>query len=140
MGNAGLYTRQGREGDLLSAQIILLIAALMRVESGGSTSLATPGPRGEVGCLQIRPVVIRDLNRIAGRQRFTMADRLDRSRSVEIFNAYVYHYATAERIGREPTLEDMARIWNGGPRGYRKPETAAYWQKVRAEMLTNARR
>lgn len=122
----------------MSPALAILASAVVAVESGGNASAV--GARGEVGALQIRPVVVRDLNRIAGRQRFTLEDRRNYSRSIEMFRAYLGHYATPERIGREPSLEDMARIWNGGPHGWRKPSTKAYWLKVRAEMESHGRR
>jgi len=31
--------------------------------------------------------------------------------------------------------EDIARIHNGGPNGYKKTATDQYWVKVRAEIL-----
>ena len=34
------------------------------------------------------------------------------------------------------TAETYARIWNGGPDGWRKPTTAAYWRKVRVKLET----
>ena len=39
-------------------------------------------------------------------------------------------YATEERLGRPVTLEDIARIHNGGPNGYKKQSTIPYWKKV----------
>lgn len=30
--------------------------------------------------------------------------------------------------------EARARIWNGGPRGYRKDSTKKYWKKVKEAM------
>jgi hypothetical protein len=38
------------------------------------------------------------------------------------------------QTGRTPTDEVYARIWNGGPNGWRKASTRQYWQRVRAEM------
>ena len=32
------------------------------------------------------------------------------------------------------TAEDMARGWNGGPRGIDKPSTLGYWEKVKEEI------
>ena len=43
-------------------------------------------------------------------------------------------YATVERLGRKPTLEDIARIHNGGPNGWKKKSTDAYWAKVKKEL------
>lgn len=50
-------------------------------------------------------------------------------------------YATVKRLGRVPTVEDIARIHNGGPNGYKKTATTPaqklklknldkYWAKV----------
>ena len=36
--------------------------------------------------------------------------------------------------GKAPTLEVLARIYNGGPSGWRKKSTEAYWKKVRKEI------
>ena len=44
--------------------------------------------------------------------------------------AYMKRYATEARLGHAPTDEDMARIHNGGPNGYKNPATVAYWQRV----------
>jgi len=43
-------------------------------------------------------------------------------------------YATEEKIGREPTDEDRARIWNGGPMGWRNKATIGYWNKVKKHL------
>ena len=40
-------------------------------------------------------------------------------------------YATRARLGRSPTDQDLARIHNGGPNGYKNPATLGYWQKVK---------
>ena len=32
------------------------------------------------------------------------------------------------------TAEEMARCWNGGPRGLDKPATEIYWNKVESEL------
>ena len=44
------------------------------------------------------------------------------------------HYATEARLGHPPTNEDLARIHNGGPDGYKKPATVGYWQKVQSHL------
>eukprot|EP01024_Parvocaulis_polyphysoides_P076415 TRINITY_DN99270_c0_g1_i1.p1 TRINITY_DN99270_c0_g1~~TRINITY_DN99270_c0_g1_i1.p1 ORF type:complete len:128 (-),score=24.88 TRINITY_DN99270_c0_g1_i1:4-387(-) len=48
--------------------------------------------------------------------------------------AYMKRYATFERLGREPSFEDIARIHNGGPNGYNNPHTQPYWEKVLAVL------
>ncbi|MDP6249404.1 MAG: hypothetical protein QGH26_01040 [Candidatus Pacebacteria bacterium] len=57
-------------------------------------------------------------------------------RSIAICREYIDYYAIERRIGREPTLQDMARIWNGGPNGYKKPSTKKYWEKVKEVLKT----
>ena len=114
--------------------ISLLIPALIAVESGGN--IAAIGDHGNaVGCLQIRAECIADVNRIAG-TAYTPSDRLSREKSAEICRLYLTHYGNAyrRRTGKEPTAEILARIWNGGPRGYARSATAHYWEKTRREL------
>lgn len=108
-----------------------LIVALFLVESGGR--LHPPDGRdGEVGPLQVRACVIADLNRWG--YPYTLDDARDLEKSKQICTIYLAHYATRARLGREPTLQDMARIWNGGPDGWRKRSTLPYWHKVKARL------
>ena len=51
-------------------------------------------------------------------------------KSKEIMQAYANRYATASRLGREPTFEDAARIHNGGPNGYKKSCTEKYFKSI----------
>ena len=44
---------------------------------------------------------------------------------------YMRRYATPARLGRPVTQEDVARIHNGGPNGYKNPATKQYWEKVK---------
>jgi hypothetical protein len=121
----------------MNPAIMKLIAAMIVVDSGGVNDAI--GRRGEVGCLQITPAVIEDINRFQSAVRFELQNALDREMSITICRIYLGEYATAARIGREPTLEDMARIWNGGPTGWFKETTVPYWRKVSAQMLGGAR-
>ncbi len=105
------------------------IARLVAVESGGRANAVGDGGRA-VGILQIHAGLVADVNRIAGRH-FTLADRLDPQKSAEMCRIYLSHYATKARLGHEPTMQDMARIWNGGPAGWRKGATLGYWQRVK---------
>ena len=50
--------------------------------------------------------------------------------SLQVFRRYIARYATERRLGRKPTLEDEARIWNGGPNGYKRAATKPYWNKT----------
>lgn len=113
-----------------------LIDALIEVESNGDDNAI-----GDMhlqnrahGCLQIRLPVCIDVNNRFG-TNIQPEDMLgDRSLSIDTFHKYMSIYATAGRLGREPTDEDCARIWNGGPNGYKSSATLHYWQKVKAAM------
>ena len=52
----------------------------------------------------------------------------------KIVRSYMKRYATEKRLGREVTMEDIARIHNGGPNGYKKQSTKKYWDKVQKEL------
>ena len=54
--------------------------------------------------------------------------------SLRVFRRYMARYATERRLGRKPTLEDQARIWNGGPNGYKRAATHGYWNKVKEAL------
>ena len=109
--------------------LLALIAALVLVESHGDLR-ALRDDTLAAGPLQIRPIYVEDVNRIAGTSYQYPDDCWSMSNSVAMFRIYVGHYATAKRIGREPTLEDMARIHYGGPRGWRWKSTKQYWHDV----------
>lgn len=105
-----------------------LIPALERVESGGDPAAIGDNGRA-LGILQIWDVVIADVNRAKG-TTYTHRDALDPVKARAICRAYLSIYCTAKRLGRAPTMEDAARIWNGGPSGWKKKATEKYWQKV----------
>jgi hypothetical protein len=43
-------------------------------------------------------------------------------------------WATEKKIGRPITDQDRARIWNGGPTGWKRDTTLGYWSKVKKEL------
>jgi hypothetical protein len=104
-----------------------VLPAIEMVESSGRADAVGDGGKA-VGILQIHPVMVADVNRILGEDRYTLADRLDPAKSREIFRVYSDHYA---KCG---DAEKVARNWNGGPRGHRKAATVAYWAKVQRAM------
>ena len=112
--------------------LTLVIAAIMAVESHGNPAAIGDGGRAH-GPLQIHREVIEDVNRFDGTS-YTIADAHDPAKAEDIFRRYVRRYATRARLGHEPTEEDVARIWNGGPNGWRKPDTLGYWGKVRRHL------
>ena len=106
-----------------------LIYAICKVES--NNGMYVVGNNGKaIGCLQIWKSVVDDVNKYS-KVKYTYDDRYDKDKSYQIFRLYIGHYATKKRLGRKPTNEDMARIWNGGPNGYKKTATIKYWNKVK---------
>jgi|TARA_Y100000389_G_scaffold135781_1_gene133303 hypothetical protein len=114
-----------------------LIEAMAFVESGGNPAtigdinLGTPS----VGLLQIRPIMVREVNRILRKQgldkRFKNSDRKSGDKSIEMFNIW------ADAYHLNSSYEKMARNWNGGPKGYKKSATAHYWKKVQNYVTLN---
>ena len=139
-----------------------LLDAIEWVESKGD--IIATGKDGEVGAYQIKTVYVDDVNRIALHQDLTKAHdvdqhgneihsypfsynaRTDRNISRAMVRIYLTHYIrSVQRVVTSPPnerftgwdhrkLEFMARIHNGGPEGYRKESTKAYWAKVKARM------
>ena len=60
----------------------------------------------------------------------------------EDVDGYVYARSVVlaywDRYGPNGSLEELARIHNGGPRGGSKQATEGYWRKVKAEMERSA--
>jgi hypothetical protein len=91
-------------------------------------------PTGELGPAQIRPGRVDDVNRIIGREVYTLSDRLDPAKCREMFLISCRHYWP------EAGPEQWARHWNGSPsRGPRQAATQGYWSKVRSAMEGGAR-
>ena len=107
-----------------------LINAIISIESSGRDN-AYNESEDAVGCLQIRQCMVDDINRILKRQDsqlyYTYDDRWDRNKSIEMFNIFVDYYNLH-------TPEEIARCWNGGPRGINNPYTLGYWNKVELEL------
>ena len=102
----------------------------MFVESSYNDSAYHVG-EDAVGCLQIRQCMVNDVNRILKRQKstlsFTYNDRWSRDKSTQMFEIYCKHYNLT-------TNEEVARCWNGGPRGINNPATVGYWKKVKDKI------
>ena len=103
-----------------------ILSAIISVESSNNDS-AYNSSEDAVGCLQIRKTMVDDINRILRRKkspvRFTYQDRWNRYKSIKMFEIYCKYYNLE-------TYEQIARCWNGGPRGINNPATVIYWNKV----------
>ena len=114
----------------LSNNTVHLLSAIIHVESNNNDS-AYRANEDAVGCLQIRKCMVDDVNRILKRQkstkRYFYEDRWCRIKSIEIFDIVCKHYGWN-------TAEEIARCWNGGPRGINNPATVSYWKKVQKNL------
>jgi soluble lytic murein transglycosylase-like protein len=109
----------------------LLLSALIQVESGGNDQ--AKGRHGELGALQIKSIMVRDVNRIMGTD-FRWEGMTNRADAIMVSTIYLNHYVTEKRLGRKPTLADFARIWNSGPDGFKKTVSDNYVKKFEAAL------
>jgi len=106
-----------------------LLNAVMAVESNFDT-MAYNAKENAAGVLQIRPIMVREVNRLLGEDKYTLKDRWSKAKSIEMFNVIRSHLKGA-------TDEEIARTWNGGYNGKNIPQTMQYWIKVRKYTLNN---
>ena len=112
-----------------------LIDAMILVESHGNDSAIGDthlGSEHAVGALQIRPIMVREVNRIlklkGEKYRFKLKDRLSREKSIQMFLIWKeFHHNDAD-------FEAIARSWNGGSKGPNNPKTYNYWKKVEQQL------
>jgi len=134
----GIYGRIRVEIEMKNAMIALMLSssvaacqpnidgllrAIATVESGNNPN-AFNASENAAGLYQIRPIYLKDVNRIVGHDEFTLADRYEPERAEQMVRIYFGHY------GKGKSLEQLARIHNGGPRGDKKESTKSYWLKV----------
>lgn len=103
-----------------------LISALIIVESSGNDLAIGDGGKA-IGPLQIHKAVIVDVNRITG-SNYRHSEMTNRAQARAVCEAYLKAY------GKGATTEQLARRWNGGPRGDTRPSTEAYWAKVKKHL------
>ncbi|HEG43890.1 MAG TPA: hypothetical protein ENH94_07580 [Phycisphaerales bacterium] len=102
-----------------------LLDAIVLVESSGRLDAVNDGENA-VGAYQIRPIFLRDVNRILGCDRYKLDDRWDPVKSRQMAAVYLANY------GQGKTIIQMARQYNGGPSGHIKRSTLAYAAKIQA--------
>ena len=103
-----------------------LISALIIVESSGNDLAVGDGGKA-IGPLQIHKAVVLDVNRITG-SHYRHSEMTNRAQARAVCEAYLKAY------GKGATTEQLARRWNGGPRGDTRPSTEAYWAKVKKHL------
>jgi hypothetical protein len=124
--NVGLFLSTSSMEVVRSIPKNNLIDAIIYVESRGDIN-AYNAKENAVGCLQIRPIMLREVNRLLGYNKYKLADRWNKQKSIEMFNVIKEHTTN-------PTDEKLARNWNGGWNGYKKQSTLKYWHKVKEQL------
>lgn len=69
---------------------VYLVDALIQVESSNN-DLAI-GAGNDIGCLQITPIYVTQCNEILGKKVFTLADRFERNKSIQMFAVYQRYF------------------------------------------------
>ena len=107
------------------------LCALAKVESGMNDA-AVNREEGAVGRFQIRQCYLDDANEAIGKS-YALSEMSDPRKAMEVVCAYLTRYAPAfeARAGHPATVEDLARIHNGGPRGAEKDCTLDYARRFR---------
>lgn len=82
----------------------LFVNALIRVESNGKHDAV--GTKDDVGVLQITPICLQQANNIVGYARYSLNDRLDSLKSVEMFNVI------QDKMNPEHDFHFALKIWN----------------------------
>jgi hypothetical protein len=125
----------------LAAVLPQVITALIAVESRGVVNAR--GADGELGCLQIRAECVADVNRVYG-THYVHEDALAPGKAILICKLYLLHWAPQAqrslrfqaRTALKPMTNEelLARTWNGGPDGWHREATDAYWKRVKEEL------
>ncbi len=101
-----------------------VINAIIQVESKGNASAKS---KDCVGILQIRPILVKDVNEYLkmkkSKKRYTLGDRYSAEKSKEMFILYQKRYNPTNNV------EKAIRLWNGGI-GYSVAKTQNYLKRV----------
>lgn len=113
-----------------------LLKAIQYVESGGDSNAVGDNGRS-LGPYQISEAYYQDAVQFNpsladnGRTYENVFGPASSAYSEAVIRSYMRRYATPERLGHwPPTNEDIARIHNGGPNGFKRRGTDLYWDKV----------
>ena len=80
------------------------ITALAWVESRWNDNAESP--KEAVGYLQLTPILVKDVNRIVGKEAYTLEERTDRKKSIEMFNIIMDNY------NPQHDMQYALKIWN----------------------------
>jgi len=106
--------------DLITTRRNVTIIIIARIESNFNHTAFNPLEEA-AGMFQIRPVMVREVNRLLGCEKYSLNDRYSISSSIDMFVDY------NEIVNPEWDYERAARLWNGGITGMKKKSTDVYW-------------
>lgn len=118
---------------MISMKVLqMLFSAIVMVESSNRSDAVNPKDPECVGYMQMKPIFVKDINRILGKEKYTLKDRSNRTKCWEMFLIFVKHYEL-------DSVEDISLAWCLGVTGSRKaaiPEAAwRYVNRVEDDML-----
>ena len=112
------------------------IEAVIYIESRGD-SLAYNTKEKAVGVLQIRPIMLREVNRVLRKNKvpgkYVLQDRYSQEKSIEMFNIMA-EQVNQDKLSQMQFFEIVARRWNGGRRGDKKKATIKYWERIKNQL------
>ena len=112
------------------------IEAVIYIESRGD-SLAYNTKEKAVGVLQIRPIMLREVNRVLRKNKvpgkYVLQDRYSQEKSIEMFNIMA-EQVNQDELSQMQFFEIVARRWNGGRRGDKKKATIKYWERIKNQL------
>ncbi len=128
-------TIENKVKSSILSKISNLIPALIKVESNGDPNAVGDHGRAK-GILQIWNKVVQDVNRIY-KTKFLHDDAFDKEKAKDIATKYLSYYGKMyeSQTGKPASQEVLARIWNGGPQGWKNQNTTSYWQKVKSFLF-----
>ena len=107
-----------------------LLNAIEMVESGGRGEATPDGDNGRaIGIFQIHEVYWKDAVAHDKTLGGTYQDCRKAAYARRVVLAYWDRYAP-----QDASYEVLARIHNGGPKGYKKKATLSYWKKVQKHL------
>jgi hypothetical protein len=130
---SGILTVSLLTAPLTEKEMTDVLAAIRIVESNDDPNAVGDGG-DSIGCYQIQKCYWLDAKEFSDLDG-TYLDCYNRGYADRTVRFYMARYATERRLGREVTQEDVARIHNGGPNGYKKECTKKFWKKV--EVVLN---
>ena len=78
--------------------------------------------------------MVREVNRILGEEKYTLEDRSDRQKSIEMCQTFLFFWTT--KLYKQHGLDEelMARLWNAGSTNVMDAKIDKYWNKVKQNM------